>query len=52
VQGRQNLENMYTAISLDSYQNWSMKDKQPTVYRRIIWRSLRLLQSNKTEWYE
>ena len=26
-----------------------MKGKQPTVYRWIIWKSLRLLQSNKIE---
>jgi len=49
VRGLQKLENMCTAINLDSYRNWSMKSKQPTVYRWIIWRSLSLLHSNKTE---
>jgi len=36
VQGVQKLENMCTAINLDSYRNRSMKGKQPTVYRWII----------------
>jgi len=40
---------MCTAINLDSYRNRSMKGKQPTVYRWVIWSSLRLLQSNTIE---
>jgi hypothetical protein len=39
---------MCTAINLDCYPNWSTEGKQPTVYRWIIWRSLRLLQSPVT----
>jgi hypothetical protein len=49
VRGLQRLQNMCTAINLDSDRNWLMKGKQPTFYRWIIRRSLRLLQSTKTE---
>jgi len=47
VRDLQKLENMCTAINLDSYKNWSMKGKKPTVYWWIIWRSLRLLSWTK-----
>jgi len=49
MRGVSKLENMYTALNLDSCRNWSMKDKQPTVHRWIILRSLRLLQLNKID---
>jgi len=47
VRGLQNLENMCTAINLDSYRKWPMKGKQPTVRRLILKRSLRLLSWTK-----
>ena len=49
MRGLQKVENTCTAINLHSCRNWVMKGKQPTVYRWIIWRSLRLLRFNETE---
>jgi len=51
VPGLQKLQNMCIAINLDSYRNWSMKGKEPTVYQWIIWRSLRLLSCTKQRCY-